>query len=190
MQGSPPRPQSARGTDTRDMGQTRGQHGAAGLGSSYTPGRSLRAGTHTTATAGAGDKGDKTAPEPPEVPWSLAGDSHQPRAAPGLVGLCRRNGTIHTQAGSGDSLAFPGSRCSPKHHSSAMLSAAPGGCASTKGSWAEELIPPSSSQTSTKDPLQPLLLVSAPGADPKAPGEGASCSPHTLSDCHSPEEQP
>lgn len=89
---------------------------------------------------------------------------------------------LEVGSGSGDSLDFPGSmRCSPcfprapqrvrcSHQSQRMCQHHGDLCRGAASSQQP--------QTSTKDPPQPLLPICAPGADPKAPGEGASFSSH------------
>lgn len=96
--------------------------------------------------------------------WGCAGKMHHPHLRLAL-------GTAWPSQGASAALCAP-----HRHHGSVMPSAAPGGCASTKGSCAEELILPAAPR-----PAPGSTAASAPrpstGADPNAAGEGASCSP-------------
>lgn len=173
----PPRPQTAWGRWPLVHGHRghrghrhtqRDTHGALQCHlSSYTPGRSLGAGTHTAATAGAGDKGGENIPRTPRVTPELGlGLTAGGSLLLELVGLCRRNGSIHTPRlplALGTAWVFPGEHLllsvSPRHHGGGDALTRPRRMCQHQRECAEELTPPSSPRSSTKDPAQPLLPI-------------------------------
>lgn len=121
-----------------------------------------------------------------------------------LVGLCRRNGTIHTSRlvlalgtawiSRGASAAL---RVSPEHHSGCDALTSLRGCASTTGTCAEELPPPSSPRPAPRVHHSLCSPPVCPGLTQKPQGKVhpsvvtlAPSPPVTDCDCHSPEKQP
>lgn len=177
-------------TDTGDTGHTHRGTSTGALQSyvsSHTPGEDPRTTAHTRQLRQEQEtRGEKTSPEPHRFPGPWFG-THTGcgSAVAGVSGAVQEKwGHQHLEvgSGSGDSLDFPGSmRCSPcfprapqrvrcSHQSQRTCQHHRDLCRGAASSQQP--------QTSTKDPSQPLLPICAPGADPKAPGEGASFSSH------------
>lgn len=120
-----------------------------------------------------------------------------------LVGLCRRNGTINTSRlvlALGTAWIFRGAcaalRVSPEHHSGCDALTSLRGCASTTGTCAEELPPPSSPRPAPRIHRSLCSPSVHPGLTRKPQGKVhpsvltlAPSPPVTDCDCRSPEKQ-